>query len=63
MRNLKWWLLGLTLFAPAVYALSGNTVATDNVRARLLSEQNSIAPGQSLWVALELDIRDGWHTY
>jgi thiol:disulfide interchange protein/DsbC/DsbD-like thiol-disulfide interchange protein len=63
MRNLKWWLLGLALFAPAVYALSGNTVATDNVRARLLSEQDSIAPGQSIWVALELDIRDGWHTY
>jgi len=63
MRNLKWWLLGLALFAPAVYALSGNTVATDNVKAGLLSEQNSIAPGQSIWVALELDIRDGWHTY
>ena len=63
MRNLKWWLLGLALFAPAVYPLSGNTVATDNVKARLESEQNSIAPGQSIWVALELDIRDGWHTY
>jgi thiol:disulfide interchange protein DsbD len=63
MRNLKWWLLGLALFAPAVYPLSGNPVATDNVKARLLSEQDSIAPGQSIWVALELDIRDGWHTY
>ena len=63
MRNLKWWLLGLALFAPAVYALSGKTVATDNVRATLVSEQDSIAPGQSIWVALELDIRDGWHTY
>ena len=63
MRNLKWWLLGLALFAPAVYALSGNTVATDNVRATLLSEQDSIAPGQSIWVALQFDIRDGWHTY
>src|SRR5271155_2040107 len=63
MRNLKWWLLGLALFAPAVYALTGNDVATDNVKARLLSEQDSIAPGQSVWVALELDIRDGWHTY
>jgi thiol:disulfide interchange protein/DsbC/DsbD-like thiol-disulfide interchange protein len=63
MRNLKWWLLCLALFAPAVYPLSGSTVATDNVRARLLSEQDSIAPGQSIWVALELDIRDGWHTY
>ena len=63
MRSLKWWLLGLALFAPAVYALSGDTVATDNVKARLLSEENSLAPGQSVWVALELDIRDGWHTY
>jgi DsbC/DsbD-like thiol-disulfide interchange protein len=63
MRSLKWWLLGLALFAPAVYALTGNSVATDNVKARLLSEQDSIAPGQSVWVALELDIRDGWHTY
>jgi len=63
MRSLKWWLLGLALFAPAVYPLTGNTVATDNVKARLLSEQDSIAPGQSVWVALELDIRDGWHTY
>jgi thiol:disulfide interchange protein/DsbC/DsbD-like thiol-disulfide interchange protein len=63
MRSLKWWLLGLALFAPAVYALTGNGVATDNVKARLLSEQDSIAPGQSVWVALELDIRDGWHTY
>jgi thiol:disulfide interchange protein DsbD len=63
MRSLKWWLLGLALFAPAVYPLTGNSVATDNVKAHLLSEQDSIAPGQSVWVALELDIRDGWHTY
>src|SRR6202522_1968755 len=63
MRSLKWWLLGLALFAPAVYALTGNSVATDNVKARLLSEQDSIAPGQSIWVALEFTIRDGWHTY
>ena len=24
---------------------------------------SAIAPGQSFWVALEFDIRDGWHTY
>jgi thiol:disulfide interchange protein DsbD len=63
MRKLKWWVLALALFAPAVYALTGNTVATDNVKATLKSEQESIAPGQSIWVALEFDIRDGWHTY
>ncbi|HTV98603.1 MAG TPA: thioredoxin family protein [Steroidobacteraceae bacterium] len=63
MPTSKWWLLALALLAPAVHALSGNTVATDNVKARLVSETSAIAPGQSIWVALELDIRDGWHTY
>ena len=63
MRSLKWWLIGLLWFSPAAYPLSGNSVSTDNVKARLVSETDGIAPGQSIWVALELDIRDGWHTY
>jgi thiol:disulfide interchange protein/DsbC/DsbD-like thiol-disulfide interchange protein len=63
MRSLKWWLIGLLWFSPAVYPLSGNSVSTDNVKARLVSETDGIGPGQSIWVALELDIRDGWHTY
>jgi thiol:disulfide interchange protein DsbD len=56
-------LLGLLLGSPAAFALSGSVVATDNVKARLVSEVSAIAPGQSFWVALELNIRDGWHTY
>jgi thiol:disulfide interchange protein/DsbC/DsbD-like thiol-disulfide interchange protein len=63
MRALKFWLFALTITSPAAFALSGNTVATDNVKARLVSEVASIAPGQTFTVALELDIRDGWHTY
>jgi thiol:disulfide interchange protein/DsbC/DsbD-like thiol-disulfide interchange protein len=63
MRALKIWALGLMLASPAAMALSGSTVATDNVKARLVSEVTSIGPGQAFWVALELDIRDGWHTY
>jgi thiol:disulfide interchange protein/DsbC/DsbD-like thiol-disulfide interchange protein len=63
MRMFKYLLLGLMLASPAAFALSGNTVATDNVKARLVSESSAIAPGQSFWVALEFDIRDGWHTY
>ena len=63
MRALKFWALGLMLASPAAIALSGNTVATENVKARLVSEVTSIGPGQEFWVALELDIRDGWHTY
>jgi thiol:disulfide interchange protein/DsbC/DsbD-like thiol-disulfide interchange protein len=63
MRSLKWWLFGLLLVSPAVYPLAGTPVVTENVKARLISEADTIAPGQSIWVALEFDIRDGWHTY
>jgi len=62
MRIVNSWLLSLLLASPA-FAVSGNTVATDNVKARLVSEVGAIAPGQSFWVALEFNIRDGWHTY
>jgi thiol:disulfide interchange protein len=63
MRVLKFWLFALVMASPAAFGLSGNTVATDNVKARLVSEVAAIGPGQAFWVALELDIRDGWHTY
>ncbi len=69
MRTVKLWLLGACWLigslaaSPAVHALEGGSVATDNVKARLISEADSIAPGGSIWVALEFDIRDGWHTY
>src|SRR5271154_4775948 len=63
MRALRTLLLGLLLVSPAAFALSGPAVVTDNVKSRLVSEVDSIAPGQVFWVALELDIRDGWHTY
>jgi thiol:disulfide interchange protein len=63
MRIVKFWLLGLMLASPTAYPLSGNAVDTDNVKAQLVSEVSSIAPGQSFSVALEFTIRDGWHTY
>ena len=63
MRTLKVWTLGLFLVSSIAYARSGSWVATDNVKARLISEVSSVAPQQSFWVALELNIRDGWHTY
>jgi thiol:disulfide interchange protein len=63
MRILKWLILGSLLASPAAYSLSGPSVATDNVKARLVSEVGAVGAGQSIWVALELNIRDGWHTY
>src|SRR5580693_3928851 len=63
MRALKIWLVALLFASPAAFALSGSTVNTENVKARLVSEVSAVGPGQTFWVALELEIRDGWHTY
>ncbi len=57
------WLIACFALSDAVHALAGDSVSTENVKARLISEKDAIAPGQSVWVALELNIRDGWHTY
>jgi thiol:disulfide interchange protein DsbD len=63
MRIFKWLILLSALSTPLAFALDGPTSATDNVKSRLLSETTSIGPGQTIWVALEFNIRDGWHTY
>jgi thiol:disulfide interchange protein DsbD len=63
MRTIKWLILSALLASAAAHAVSGPTVATDNVEARLVGEAGSVGPGQTIWVALELNIRDGWHTY
>ena len=63
MRALKFCLFALLLASPGAFALSGDVASTENVKARLVSEVTSVGPGQVFWVALELDIRDGWHTY
>ncbi|MBV9861561.1 MAG: thioredoxin family protein [Alphaproteobacteria bacterium] len=35
----------------------------DQVRAKLIPENASIAPGGTLWVAVHLEMKAGWHTY
>jgi thiol:disulfide interchange protein DsbD len=49
--------------AAAAPAAPRAEVATDNVKARLISEVRSVGAGDAFWVGLEFDIRDGWHTY
>ena len=56
-------LIAFLAVTPGARASSGTAVSTTNVTARLIGETDAIAPGGSTWVALELDIRDGWHTY
>lgn len=55
-------LLGLTVPAP-LSAASSAVVATENVRASLIAETASVAPGGTVTIALRQEIREGWHTY
>lgn len=45
-------------------AVTGPAFATqDLVRARLLSEASAVTPGGTVWMAIELAMKPGWHTY
>jgi len=57
------WILRPAAAALALFAACAGAAPDSNVKARLISEVRSISPGASFRVALEFDIREGWHTY
>jgi thiol:disulfide interchange protein/DsbC/DsbD-like thiol-disulfide interchange protein len=52
--------LVVAAFASSVH---GAVVSTPHVKAELLLEKPSVAPGESFDVALRMRMKDGWHTY
>jgi DsbC/DsbD-like thiol-disulfide interchange protein len=62
-RMAKLAIVVMMLAARVIFAESEADRPSPHVRARLVSEMSAIAPGQAFWVALEFEIRDGWHTY
>jgi thiol:disulfide interchange protein/DsbC/DsbD-like thiol-disulfide interchange protein len=52
-------LLALFFAAPAAAQIDD----LPKVHARLIAEQGAVAPGQTVAIAFEQDIREGWHTY
>jgi thiol:disulfide interchange protein len=51
------------LAAPLLALAAPPEAATEHVKARLVSSQVTVAPGQRFTVALEQDIKSHWHTY
>ncbi|MGE4063208.1 MAG: protein-disulfide reductase DsbD family protein [Rhodospirillaceae bacterium] len=52
----------------ALISVSGAAAAqsvfkSDQSRAAFIMDRTAVEPGKSIWVALELDIIPGWHTY
>ena len=39
------------------------TVTTERVTATLMAERPAIAPGETIWVGLRLQMDEGWHSY
>jgi thiol:disulfide interchange protein DsbD len=37
--------------------------SSDTVKVELIQEEETVQPGRSFWVALRLQIEDGWHVY
>lgn len=53
--------VGLGLATPS--SASAVPPIEDPVKARLVAERSSISPGETVWVALHLEMRPGWHVY
>ncbi len=60
MKRLIPALLALALTPPA---LAQTTAQTEEVTAELLADRAAVAPGGSVWLGLDLKIKQGWHTY
>ncbi len=39
------------------------TVTTERVTATLMTERPAVAPGETIWVGLRLQMDEGWHSY
>lgn len=61
---MKFFLTILTvLLACLSISSSANEIVTDNVKATIIVDVETVKPGDEFYIALQLDIRDGWHTY
>ena len=38
-------------------------VETENAEVKLISEQSAIVPGETFWIGIDMEIREGWYVY
>lgn len=53
-------LLSLVLF---VTDSEADPVQTENAEIEIISEQMTVQPGQTIWIGVRMDLREGWHVY
>ena len=45
------------------FAHTSDWIDTGQANARMVASSGSVMPGDSLWIAVEIDLPEGWHTY
>jgi thiol:disulfide interchange protein/DsbC/DsbD-like thiol-disulfide interchange protein len=45
------------------FAHTSDWINTGQANARIVASSGSVMPGDSLWIAVEIDLPEGWHTY
>jgi thiol:disulfide interchange protein len=63
MVSVRVVLLALIASVSLAWPAAAQIDSVPKVHARLIAERNEIAPGSTATIALEEDIRPGWHTY
>src|SRR5208282_4577771 len=56
-------LLALVAFVSLAVPAAAQVDSAPKVHARLIAENGEVAPGGTVDIALEEDVREGWHTY
>lgn len=51
------------IFGAGVHPSFSQPIATENAEVEVISENLTIKPGESFWVGLRMDLRDGWYVY
>jgi thiol:disulfide interchange protein len=62
MRRLALFFMAL-LSAAAALTNAAAAALPDPVKAQLVAERSAVAPGETLWVDLHLQVAPGWHIY
>ena len=56
-------LTSLTLALLSVYPAAAQPVDGGHARVELISERHAVVPGDTFYIALKMDMDEGWHVY
>jgi thiol:disulfide interchange protein/DsbC/DsbD-like thiol-disulfide interchange protein len=46
-----------------IVSVEADPVSTENAEVELISEQQTVQPGEIFWIGVRMDLREGWHVY